>query len=157
METIQGFAPFIDNQSEILVLGSFPSVKSRQAGFYYGNRQNRFWKVLATTFEESLPLTTKEKQEICRKHKIAMWDVVIESDLKGSSDEVLKNSILKIADLISLLNQYPNIKKILCNGLLAYNLFQKYYGDKFKAVKMPSTSPANVRFDIGVWINEIKN
>ena len=99
METIQGFDPFIDNQSEILVLGSFPSVKSRQAGFYYGNRQNRFWKVLATTFGESLPLTTKEKQEICRKHKIAMWDVVIESDLKGSSDEVLKNSILKLPTL----------------------------------------------------------
>ncbi len=155
MTKLQGFKPFIDNDSKILILGSFPSVKSRENGFYYGNKQNRFWKTLATIFQENVPITLQEKQDLCRKHKIALWDIVEESNLKGSSDQTLSKSIIKLADIKSLLINYPNISKILCNGLLAYNLFIKHFKDDFPVVKMPSTSPANTRFNFEIWKKEL--
>lgn len=153
----KGFDPFVFDNSEILILGSFPSVKSREINFYYGHPQNRFWKVLAITFGENIPKTIEDKKELCQKHKIALWDVIVSSDLNGSSDLNLEKSNFTPADLNSLLINYPNITKILCNGKLAFKLYQKLFNLNKKVVCMPSTSPANTRFDIDIWKNELLN
>ena len=151
MGKFTGFEPLVDNDSEILILGSFPSVKSRANNFYYGNPQNRFWKMLATIFNENLPQPIENKKELCRKHKIALWDVVISSNLSGSSDVSLKKSDIELADINGLLKRYPSIKTILCNGKLAYNLFNKYFKVELPVFYMPSTSPANVSYNIDIW------
>lgn len=148
----QGFKPLINDNSEILILGSFPSVKSRQNNFYYGNPQNRLWKVLAEYFKENTPKSIEEKIELCKKHKVALWDVVVSSNINGSSDDKLEKSDIEIADLHGLLKKFTCIKRILCNGKLAYNLYLKYFSDiKIEVLYMPSTSPANVRFDSKKW------
>lgn len=90
----KGFLPFFDENSEILILGSFPSAISRETNFYYGNKQNRFWKVLAEAFGEPAPETIGEKQALLKKHKIALWDVVAECEITGSLDSTIKNYIL---------------------------------------------------------------
>lgn len=152
-----GFEPLIDNDSKILILGSFPSVKSRENLFYYGHPQNRFWKMLAYIFNENQPKSIEEKKELCRKHKIALWDVVIESNIKGSSDLALEKSNYKIANIPTLLKNHPSINGILCNGKFSFKLYNSYFADlKIDAICMPSTSPANARFDITIWENEIK-
>ena len=94
---VHGFSPEYDDDSEILILGSFPSVKSREEGFYYGNPQNRFWKVLAEIFGGDLPLTVKEKKEFLSRNKIALYDVIYSCDITGSSDSSSKN--VKAADI----------------------------------------------------------
>ena len=146
-----GFEPLVDKNSKVLILGSFPSVKSRENCFYYGNPQNRFWKVLSSIFNEKIPLTIDEKKELCRKHKIALWDVVISSNLNGSSDVSLEKSDIELADINGLLKRHPSIKTILCNGKLAYNLFNKYFKVELPVFYMPSTSPANVSYNIDIW------
>lgn len=151
MGKFTGFEPLVDNDSEILILGSFPSVISRTNNFYYGNPQNRFWKMLATIFNENLPQSIENKKELCRKHKIALWDVVISSNLSGSSDVSLEKSNIELADINELLKRYPSIKTILCNGKLAYNLFNKYFKVELPVFYMPSTSPANVSYNIDNW------
>lgn len=147
----KGFEPLVFDDSQILVLGSFPSVKSRQNSFYYGNPQNRFWKMLATIFDEELPQSIDKKIKLCKKHKIALWDVVISSNLQGSSDVSLDKSNYIVADIDTLLRTHPAIKIILCNGKLAFNLFMKNFNVDIPVYYMPSTSPANVRFDIDAW------
>ncbi len=150
-----GFPPLINEDSEILILGSFPSVKSRENNFYYGNPRNRFWKVISKAFDEEMPNYIKDKEEICRKHKIALWDVFIESDLKGSSDVVLSKSNLILSDIEGLLNKYKNIKRILCNGNLAYETFIKNFKTDIPVIKLKSTSPACVSFDEKEWIENL--
>ena len=141
-ENYIGFAPFINKESKILILGSFPSVKSRENNFYYGNNQNRFWTVLSTTFCE---------------HKIALWDVYCESNLIGSSDIALSKSTLKLSNIGELLKNYPNIKKILCNGRLAYDTLTKNFNINLEIKKLHSTSPACVNFDLQEWIKNLKD
>ena len=110
------------------------------------------WKVLAEYFKENTPKSIEEKIELCKKHKVALWDVVVSSNINGSSDDKLEKSEIKIADLHSLLKKFTCIKRILCNGKLAYNLYLKYFSDiKIEVLYMPSTSPANVRFDSKKW------
>ncbi len=156
MENINvGFKPIIYDDSEILILGSFPSVKSRQNNFYYGNPQNKFWNILAEIFGENKPIKINDKIEFCKKHKIALWDIVIESDLNGSSDLSLKHSKFKLADIESLIKLYPNIKTILCNGKLSYNLFNKYYKISLPCFYLPSTSPANTKLNKNEWKEKI--
>ncbi len=152
-----GFDALIFDDSELLILGSFPSVKSRENFFYYGNPRNRFWKILANAFDEKLPQTISEKKELCRKYKIALWDVFIESDLNGSSDTSLSKSNYQLSDITSLLKSHKNIKKILCNGALAYNTLIKNFDIKIPIVKLHSTSPACVTFDAESWMNNLKN
>ncbi len=151
----KGFEPLIYEDSEILILGSFPSVKSRENNFYYGNPRNRFWKILAAAFSEDMPKTIIEKQELCRKHKIALWDIYIASDLKGSSDVALFKSNSILSDIPSLLKSHKNIKKILCNGALAYNTLIKYFQIDIPIVKLNSTSPACVNFNEQDWFNNL--
>lgn len=152
-----GFDPLVDKNSKVLILGSFPSVKSRENCFYYSNPQNRFWKVLSSIFNEKIPLTIDEKKELCRKHNIALWDVVVSSNLIGSADTTLEKSNFSLADIDTLLKNYPNIKKIACNGKLAFKLFQKHFAHlKIDAVYLPSTSPANTRFDMNIWVENLE-
>ncbi len=151
MEKIYGFEPFFDNNSRLLILGSFPSVKSRQQQFYYGNPQNRFWHVLQEVFGGSVE-TVEDKKLLCAKNGIALWDIVTSCEIKGSMDTNIKNYTL--ADLSLVLDHAP-IEKILCNGAKSYQLTSTAYKD-LPIIKLPSTSPANVRFDKQQWLKHLQ-
>ena len=144
-----GFAPVFDKNSKVLILGSFPSVKSRQIEFYYGNKQNRFWKMLCGYFKEEIPESTQGKKEFLYRRGIALWDIAVSCEIEGSSDASLKNA--ELADLKTVLDK-ADIQKILLNGTLAYRLFMTAYENiGIPYEKMPSTSPANPRYDEAVW------
>lgn len=148
-----GFEPVFDANSKILILGSFPSVLSRKGGFYYGNKQNRFWTMLASAFGCEKPNTNEEKRELALSHGIALWDIVTECEIKGSMDADIKN--YAVADLTRVLNA-SRIEKILLNGARAYEIFCAHYKELINIAKrMPSTSSANVRFDMEKWIKEL--
>ncbi|MCM1568734.1 MAG: DNA-deoxyinosine glycosylase [Roseburia sp.] len=140
------FEPVYDEQSRILILGTLPSVKSREQHFYYGHPQNRFWKVLARIFgQERPPVTIEEKKAFLLRHKIAVWDVIAECDIIGSSDSSIKNVIP--ADIGRILEEAP-IEAVYANGEKAYQLYMKYLYPvtNAKICKLPSTSPANAAF-----------
>lgn len=134
--------PVYDKNSRILILGSFPSVKSREAGFFYGHPQNRFWKVLAGICKEAVPQTVEEKKCFLLRNGIAVWDVIAECDITGSSDSSIRD--VKPADIRRILDA-AKIERICCNGATAYRLYEKYLFPlcKREAVKLPSSSPAN--------------
>ncbi len=140
------FGPVYDKNSKILILGSLPSVKSRQQQFYYGHPQNRFWKVLSAALGESIGGSIDEKKRIMLKNHIALWDVIQSCDIIGSSDSSIKN--VKEND-ISVILDAADIKAIFLNGAKAYELFKKYCGgiedrnEPPAILKLPSTSPAN--------------
>ena len=155
MEKKQGFAPIFNEESRVLILGSFPSVKSRQIDFYYGNTQNRFWRMLCGFFGEDIPETTEGKKQFLYRNKIALWDMVTACEIVGSSDSSVKNE--ELAELDEVLSK-AKIEKILLNGTLAYDLFmRKYTHLGYMAVKMPSTSPANPRFSMEIWRGELND
>ena len=150
MEYIQvqhTFPPVYDKHSRILILGSFPSVKSREQQFYYGHPQNRFWKMLAGIFREESPVTVTQKQELLLRHQLAVWDVIDSCEIQGSSDRSIRNVIPN--DMKRILGQ-AEIRKILLNGGKAYELYCRYCAREQmpKAVKMPSTSPANAAWSL---------
>ena len=147
-----GFDPVYDENSKLLILGSFPSVKSREIDFYYGHKQNRFWKMLYGYFGETVSEDTAKKKAFLLTHGIALWDMVVACEIDGSSDASIKNA--EIADLSVVLDG-ANIEKILLNGTLSYNLFLENYKGAIPYAKMPSTSPANPRYDETVWRNEL--
>ncbi len=148
-----GFQPLYDGDSRVLVLGSFPSVKSRAAEFYYGNPQNRFWRTLAEAFGEPIPQTTEQKKRLCIVHGVALWDIVASCEIEGSMDADIRN--YRTVDLSQVLERAP-IVKILCNGLVAYRLTKRAYDGNVPVVQMPSTSPANVRFQAENWILQLQ-
>ena len=148
MEKLRGFEPIFDGNSRVLILGSFPSVKSRQAEFYYGNKQNRFWKMLSEAFCESEPLTVEDKIDLCLKHNVALWDIVKSCRINGSMDADIKD--YELVDLQQVL-RHSKIDKILCNGATSYNLTKSVYDGGIPVYKLPSTSPANVRFNKAEW------
>ena len=153
-ELVSGFEPFYNDDSKLLILGSFPSVKSRQQSFYYGNPQNSFWKILSTFFGQLLPSTVQEKKEFLTLNKIALWDIVTECEIVGSADSTIKN--YKIADLERLLGNCP-VQEIILNGGTAYKIFLKRYKDiGVPYIKLPSTSPANARRDDEEWYSELR-
>ena len=137
------FGPVYDSDSRILILGSFPSVKSREINFYYGHRNNRFWKILGMLFNEEI----EDKKSFLLKHHIALFDVIESCDIIGSSDASIQN--VKPNDLSIILNN-SKVEKIFLNGAKAYELYKKYDEDKYaiEAVKLPSTSPANAAYSI---------
>lgn len=147
--------PIYEENSEILILGSIPSVKSREVGFYYAHPQNRFWKVLAAIFQESLPLTIDEKKKFLKRHKIALWDVVSSCNISKSSDSSIKN--IKVNDIQKLIKK-TNIKKIYTTGKKAYEIYQKeiFPQTKVPAIYLPSTSPANATYPLEKLIEEYK-
>ncbi|MBQ8284276.1 MAG: DNA-deoxyinosine glycosylase [Clostridia bacterium] len=156
METTQrkiGFAPVFDKNSKVLILGSFPSVKSRQIDFYYGNKQNRFWRTVCGYFNEEIPETIEGKKEFLFRRNIALWDMVMACEIEGSADSSIKN--VEIADLNQVFAM-AKIEKILLNGTLAYNLFSEHFATcGILYEKMPSTSPANPRFSETIWRNAL--
>ncbi len=148
-----GFDPVFDGNSKILILGSFPGVKSREQAFYYGNKQNRFWHMLSEFYR--CPINTvEEKIKLCLCNNIALWDIVASCKIKGSMDTDIRDYVL--ADLSAVLDKC-NISKILCNGAKAYQLTVKAYTGVIPVFKMPSTSPANVRFDKTAWHDKLLN
>ena len=153
----EGFSPFVFKGSEVLILGSFPSVISRKEGFYYGNPQNRFWKTLSRFFGENTPVTTAEKKDFLIAHKIALYDVYEKSSVKGSADADLNDKTTVKADMGELLRDMPNLKGILCNGKKAYDVFTENYGSyKDITYRLPSTSGANPSYDYNEWEKTLK-
>lgn len=144
--------PYYNEDSEILILGSMPSVKSRELGFYYAHPQNRFWKVLASIYHEEELTDIEMKKDFLKRHKIALYDVCAFCDIKGSSDASIKN--VEINDIGTILNK-TQIKQIFVNGKTAYHLYNLYLKDILhkEAICLPSTSPANARFCFHDLIN----
>lgn len=148
-ELIKGFAPYFNGDSRVLILGSFPSVKSRKQCFYYGHPQNAFWRILSTFFGEDKPLTVEEKKVFLLRNKVALWDIVTECEIVGSRDETIKN--FKVANLSEVL-QNSSLTCILINGGRAFTIFEKHYGGiDLPYYKLPSTSPANARRKDDEW------
>lgn len=141
------FEPIYDDKSVILILGTLPSVKSRESSFYYGHPQNRFWKLLAALFDEELPTSIEEKKALLYRNRVAVWDVVESCDIVGSSDNSIKNVIP--ADIAGLLTK-SNIKAVFANGSLAKKLYDQYALPLtgVEAMKLPSTSPANAQYNL---------
>ena len=137
------FPPFYEKDSKILILGSIPSRKSRELGFYYMHPQNKFWKVLATLTKEPFPETIEEKKEFLKKYHIALWDVLDSCEISGSSDNSIKNPVVND---IEFLLKNSQITRIFTTGKKAYQLYQKYCYPKLKkeAISLPSTSSANI-------------
>ena len=145
--------PLFDENSKILILGSFPSVKSREQGFFYGHPQNRFWKVVSAVCKKSLPETIDEKKHFLLSSHIAVWDVIASCNITGSSDSSIKNVVPN--DLSIIFNK-ADIKQIFVNGKAAEKFFNKYIGCKTdkKAVCLPSTSPANAAWSVERLVHE---
>lgn len=141
------FEPVYDSQSRVLILGSFPSVKSREQNFYYGHPQNRFWKVLAQLTGWKLPDTIPEKKEMLLANQIAIWDVIASCDIVGSSDSSIKNVVVN--DFQRVLSE-TSIQQIYANGAKAYELYRKYASSQTgrEIIKLPSTSPANAAWSL---------
>lgn len=131
-----------DKESRVLVLGTMPSPKSRETGFYYNHPQNRFWKVMAALFREPLPETNDEKRELVLEHGIALWDVLAECTIEGASDGSIADCVPN--NIGSLLAKAP-IEAIFCTGAKAAELYAKYCEPQtgMKATRLPSTSPVN--------------
>lgn len=148
------FEPVFDKNSRVLILGSFPSVKSRENNFYYGHPQNRFWKVLAKVFEVDVPETIEEKRVFLLEYNIAVWDVIESCTIIGSSDTSIKDVVVN--DISKVITN-SSVERVFVNGGKAYELYHKYAEEKtgIKAVKLPSTSPANAAWSLdrlcGVW------
>ncbi|MCI2049805.1 MAG: DNA-deoxyinosine glycosylase [Lachnospiraceae bacterium] len=136
------FPPLWNSGSRTLILGSFPSVKSREDSFYYAHPQNRFWKVLAEVYGEPVPQTKQEKTCFVLSHGLALWDVIESCDIKGSQDSSIMNA--EVTDLPRILRK-SRIDRIFVNGAAAYRLYEKYQEPVtgIRAVQLPSTSPAN--------------
>ena len=154
--THESIPPYIDKDSEILILGSLPSIASRMYGFFYAHPQNRFFKVIAGVFNEEEPLTIEERKAFLTKHRIALYDVIYECDIYGSSDASIKNAIP--IDLKKLLKQYPNIKRIYTTGQKAKSLYDKYLlnASGIEATGLPSTSAANANMKLSELLERYK-
>lgn len=148
MAEYHNIEPLYDKKSRILILGSFPSVKSREEQFFYAHPQNRFWRVMAALTENEIPKTVEEKKTLLLNSKIAVWDVIKSCDITGSGDSSIKNVVPN--DITDILKT-GNIRAIYCNGQTAYKLYGRYIEPKthIKATVLPSTSPANAAYSLG--------
>lgn len=149
------FEPIFDKNSEILVLGSFPSVKSRENNFYYAHPQNRFWRIVASVYSCPVPKTVEEKKNMLLSNKIAVWDVIKSCEITGSADSTIKSVIPN--DLSEILS-VADIKKIYANGKTAQSLYNKYIKKNtgVDIISLPSTSPANAAYSLEKLIKEWK-
>lgn len=138
------FEPVVTPNSRILILGTMPSPKSREQGFYYGHPQNRFWRILMDLFNEPMKDTISEKLEFLRTHHIAIWDVFSSCDIKGADDSSIKNAMPNNLDRIF---NIADIKAVFTNGQKASTAYKRYFSDKYPVqwICLPSTSPANCR------------
>ena len=140
----KSFPPISNKNSRLLILGTMPSVKSREAGFYYSHPQNRFWRVLSACLGKPLPQTVEEKTQLLLANNIALWDVLESCEITGSDDSTIREPVYNgIAGFIS----ETQIEKVLCNGAKAYKLYQRL-GLSLPVACMPSTSPANAAWNL---------
>ncbi len=141
------FAPVFDEKARILILGSFPSVRSREVGFYYGHPQNRFWRVLGAIFEEEIPADIEGKKRFLLAHGIALWDAAASCEIEGSSDSSMRGVLPN--DLALVLDN-SRIQSIYTNGKTADRVYQKYQFPRIgvAAKCLPSTSPANAAWSL---------
>lgn len=144
---VHTIAPVYDEHSEILILGSFPSVKSREQQFFYGHKQNRFWRVMAQVLSCETPQSIAEKRAMLLAHHVAVWDVIASCEITGSSDASIRD--VTPNDLSKILN-VADIRAIYTNGSKAYQLYQRYLLEKTgrQACLLPSTSPANAGYSL---------
>ena len=155
-ETNTGFPPIYNQESQVLILGSFPSVISRNVGFYYGNKQNRFWKTLEKIFSTEIIDTIDFKTNFLLEHHLALYDVFEQSNLKGSADSNLLKANNTISDISFLLPPYTKISKIICNGKAAYKTLINNYDINIPIIYLSSTSSANPRYDYSSWKKELE-
>ncbi len=139
--------PLFDCTSKILILGSFPSVKSREEQFFYGHKQNRFWRVISVLYGETPPQTIEEKRALLLRCHIALWDVIASCEITGSADSSIRDVMPN--DLTPILSRAP-IRAIYCNGRTAHNLYERhlYPMTQRPAQYLPSTSPANASLSL---------
>ncbi len=144
---VHPFPPLYDENSKVLILGSFPSVKSREQKFFYGHPQNRFWRVLAAVFVCEAPQTIDEKRAFLLSHGIALWDVITSCEITGSADSSIQNAVA--SDLSPILAA-ADIRQIFVNGKTAEKFYRKYTEPVIgrAAVCLPSTSPANAAWSM---------
>ena len=141
------FPPLFDENSRTLILGSFPSVKSREQCFFYGHPQNRFWRLTAMLFDEEVPQSIEEKKRLIIRHNLALWDVIHSCTITGSSDSSIKDVV---PNDLSVILQNSKVDRIFANGALAHKMYMKYIFPQtgIEAVKLPSTSPANASYSL---------
>ena len=144
---VHNIEPVYDRDSRILILGSFPSVKSREAAFFYHHPQNRFWKVLAGVCKEPIPDTIEEKKKFLHRNHIAVWDVIASCTISGSSDASIRDVV---PNPIEHILEEADIRQIFVNGKTAGKMFVKYQQEKLgrDAIVLPSTSPANAAWTL---------
>lgn len=146
MRVTHGFGPFYTSESEILILGSFPSVQSRRDEFYYAHPQNRFWRVLSNVYGRGVPVTLSDKKSLLSSCRLALWDVIDECDVEGSSDASIRNAVP--TDIMRLLPK-TQVRRVVLNGRTAERYFNRFYPHfSLPAVTMPSTSPANAAWTL---------
>lgn len=147
MRQIHPIPPVYDAHSTVLILGSFPSVKSRETGFFYGHAQNRFWRVTAAVFGCPMPATIPEKRAFLLGNRIALWDVLAACDIDGSADASIRDACPN--DLAPILAAAP-ITRIFTNGAAADSLYTHWQLPivGIPAVRLPSTSPANAAWSL---------
>lgn len=144
---VHPFGPLYNEESTILILGSLPSVKSREQQFFYGHPQNRYWKLIARLFDEPEPTTIEEKKTMVLKYRIAMWDTIYSCDIKGSSDSSIKNVVP--TDLKTIVDN-SKVTRVFCNGRTSGKYYHKYQEKilGIPAIELPSTSPANAAWQM---------
>lgn len=149
------FPPLYNEESRILILGSFPSVKSREQQFFYGHKQNRFWKVTASVLSCPVPENIEEKRAMLLQHHIALWDVIGSCNIMGSSDASIQDAV---PNDLSPIFERAQIRAVYANGAKSYEMYQKYIYPKNgrRIVKLPSTSPANAAFSLEKLVEEWK-
>ena len=141
------FGPLFNEESRVLILGSFPSVKSREQNFFYGHPQNRFWKVIAALAGAPVPQTIEEKKELILSNHLALWDSIASCEITGSSDSSIRNAT---ANDISVILDNSKVERIYCNGRKSHELYQRYIEPAIgrSAICLPSTSPANAQWTL---------
>lgn len=150
--------PLFNGESQILILGSLPSVKSREAGFFYGHPQNRFWKMISMIYQEPLPQTIEEKRMLILRHRLALWDTIYSCDIIGSSDSSIRN--VTPTDLSDILRN-SEIHKVICNGKTSGKYYERYQMQEIgiRPIILPSTSPANAAYSLerlaAIWQQEL--
>ena len=135
------FPPVFDERSRVLILGTIPSPKSREQGFYYMHPQNRFWRMLCAVLGENVPADIEGRRQLCLAHGIALWDVLESCDISGASDSSIKNVV---PNDLSRIFTAADIRAVFTTGKKAHELYQRYFGgDAHTEICLPSTSPAN--------------
>lgn len=150
---LHSIEPVFDGGSKILILGSFPSVASREVGFFYGHSQNRFWRVLSALLDTELPETVVDKKALLISHGIALWDVIASCEIVGSADSTIKDAVPNELSVILL---SADIRAVFVNGKTALKYYDRYMKNRYgrEAICLPSTSPANAAFSLPRLISE---